>query len=79
MKPYERNNLSPLHVNLVVFTFGEPFINLIDPAGTGIGINIECAYLAFAQMEISAIIECCGYCIYIARRIIVIRIVITEH
>ena len=79
VKTNKGNDIALLRVNLVILTFGEPFIDLVDPTGTGIGINVECTDLALAQMEIATVIERGGYCIYIARRIIVIRVVITEH
>lgn len=79
VKTNKGNDIALLCINLVIFALGEPFIDLIDPAGTGIGVNIECADLALAQMEISAIIERCGYCIHITGSVVVVLIVITNH
>ena len=76
VKTYKRYDIALLRINLVILTFGEPFIDLVDPTGTGIGINVECTDLALAQMEIATVIERGGYCIYIARRIIVVRVMI---
>ena len=79
MKADKRNDVALLSVNLVIFALGEPFIDLIHPTGTGIGINIKRTHLTLSQMKIAAIIKRCGYCIHITRRIIVIRVVIAKH